>query len=160
MTFASNSVCSWSWSNTAPINQRAFGSLCVPGITSKEQTGLLCRAVRMMPEAGFGLSINSWDDKYFVVRSSYSPSMQGSLSPLSHFDPSCHCLESGERRAESGEQTSRESSRCFETGLKTSLAPVAPPPAINPERCQCRCHCSVGGGGGSASSLNVLPLAS
>jgi hypothetical protein len=141
MTFASNSVCSWSWSNTAPINQRAFGSLCVPGIKSKEQTGLLCRAVRMMPEAGFGLSINSSDDKYFVQ--SFHAGFSLSTKPLRSKAVIVWRAESGERRAES---ILAESSRCFETGLKTSLAPVAPPPAINPERCQCRCHCSVGGG--------------
>jgi hypothetical protein len=51
----------------------------------------------MMPEAGFGLSINSWDDKYFVqpFYAGFSLSAKPLSSKLSLF---------GERRAERGER--------------------------------------------------------
>jgi hypothetical protein len=106
----------------------------------------------MMPEAGFGLSINSWDemnDKYFVqpFYAGFSLSAKPHSSKLSLF---------GERRAESGERRAdlqRElkilrnrsqdltgSPRQHQSGLLSVPVPLL-------------CW-----GAGSASSLNVLRL--
>ena len=133
------------------VQYRTNKSRCLPEVCACPVSRPRNRLVVQSCQDDARSSSRLWPFNKFMGRYFVQYFMQGSLSPLSHFDPSCHLFGGGEQRAESREQRaesreqraesreqraesreqraeSRESSRCFETGVKTSLAP--PPASI------------------------------
>jgi hypothetical protein len=131
------------------VQYRTNKSRCLPEVCACPVSRPRNRLVVQSCQDDARSSSRLWPFNKFMGRYFVQYFMQGSLSPLSHFDPSCHLFGGGERRVESGvwrAESRQQRAERLKMFRNRSQDLTGSPASINPERCQCRCHCSVGGG--------------